>query len=163
MRSFVLIILLLAGTASAQTSLKEGPKVNGLGLGDRREDILRWMGKPASQSKKKADECVGGTELTLRYPGLVFSLWDDPRDPKKFTVGAFEVTSARWDVSGSKVGQNYAAIRKLFGTRGFEGKEDRTRLPFWSYEMDEEKSPGTTTFVFRGGRLVKVTAMWMMC
>lgn len=137
--------------------------MNGIGLGATREDVIRWMGKPASQSKKKADECVGGIEMTLRYPGLVFSLWDDPDNPKKFTVGAFEVTSAKWDVLGARVGQATSAIKKLFGKSSFDGKDDSTKLPFWSYEMDEEKSPGTTTFFFRDGKLTKVKAMWLMC
>ncbi len=164
MRSLIfLILLILAGTAFSQTSLKEGPKVNGIGLGDAREDVRRWMGKPISETRKKADECVGGTEMTIRYPGLVFRLWDDPANPKKFTVGAFEVTSGTWNVSGAKIGQTPAQITRLFGKPGSRGTEPGKNRPVWYYEMDEEKSPGNTNFVFRNGKLVSILSMWLMC
>ena len=156
-----LTLLLVSVSAMSQTSLITGPKVNGLALGDSREDVLRWMGKPTSQSKKKADECVGGTEMTITYPGLKFVLWDDPQNPKKFTIGRFEVTSSKWNVSGARVGQTSSAIRKLFGTRGVEQKDRGETV--WYYEMDEHISPGDTTFYFRGGKVTKIYAMWLMC
>src|SRR5215203_975839 len=102
---FALIFFLFAATAYSQVSLSQGPKINGLGLGSNRAEVVRKLGKPVSETKRKADECVGGTEMTLRYPGLKFVLWDDSDNPKKFTVGQFEVTSAKWDVSGARVGQ----------------------------------------------------------
>lgn len=160
---FLLSILLMATATFSQTSLKNGPKVNGIGLGDTREDVLRWMGKPVRQSRKKADECVGGTEMTLIYPGLKFVLWDDPENPKKFTVGMFEVTSGNWNVSGAKIGQSSAQVRKLFGEPSSQDKPPAKKLPVWYYDMDENEGPGNTNFVFRNGKLVSVLSMYMMC
>lgn len=156
-----LSILLLAFAASAQTSLRSGPTVNGLPLGATREQVIRKLGKPTSEKKGKADECVGGTEMTLQYPGLKFWLWDDAEKPGKFTVGQFEVTSAAWDVSGSRVGQTSAAVKKMFGSKfTSETKSGRT---IWYYEMDEDKGPGNTNFTFRNGKLVNIFTMYLMC
>jgi len=158
---FAFIFFLFAATANSQGSLSQGPKVNGLGLGATRAEVVRKLGKPVSETKRKADECVGGTEVTLRYPGLKFMLWDDPDDPKKFTVGEFEVTSKKWDVSGARVGQANSAVKKLFGTRS--GEEKQSGMPVWFYYMDENISPGSTNFYFRNGTLVKVVSLWQMC
>lgn len=164
MKIFRLIaILIFSASAFSQVSLKAGPKVNGLALGATREQVIRKLGKPVHEVKGKADECVGGTELTLQYPGLKFSLWDDPEKPGRFTVGMFEVTSAAWDVSGARVGQTSANVKKLFGTRGNEEVDRKTRKTIWYYEMDEEKGPGNTNFTFRNGKIVNILSMWLMC
>jgi hypothetical protein len=158
---FALILFLFAATAYSQVSLSQGAKVNGLGLGSTRAEVVGKLGKPVSETKRKADECVGGTEMTLRYPGLRFVLWDDPDNPKKFSVGQFEVTSVKWDVSGTKVGQASAAVRKVFGTRSAEEKQ--SGLPVWFYYMDENISPGSTNFHFRNGKIIKIVSLWQMC
>ncbi|NOT49017.1 MAG: hypothetical protein HOP17_14855 [Acidobacteria bacterium] len=164
MRSIIaLTILLLAGTALSQTSLKNGPKVNGIGLGASREEVIRKLGKPTSQSKKAAEECVGGTEMVMTYPGLTFRLWDDSDNPRKFTVGFFEVRSARWNVSGAKVGETSAAIKKRFGTRASQETDGHTKLMTWYYDMDENSGPGSTNFAFRGGKVFEITSLWLMC
>ena len=110
---FAVILLLLVTSAYSQVSLSQGPKVNGITLGATREEVVKKFGKPVSETKRKADECVGGTEVTLSYPGLKFRLWDDPDNPRKFTVGEFEVTSAKWDVSGVRVGRQRARGQKV--------------------------------------------------
>ncbi len=155
----VLAALIFAIPAFSQTSLESGPKVNGLALGATRAEVIKKIGKPTRETKNKADECVGGTEMTLHYPGLKFSLWDDAHG--KFSVGAFEVNSAKWDVSGARVGLSSSAIKKLFGTR-FTA-ETNSGKTIWYYDMDEEKSPGNTNFTFRNGRLVNIFSMWLMC
>jgi hypothetical protein len=163
MKRYALLSLLLffASTAFSQVSLDAGPKVNGIARGATREEIIRKLGKPTREIKKNADECVGGTEMTLRYPGLEFSLWDDSEEPGKFSVGMFEVTSARWDVSGARVGQSSATVKKLFGTK-FTAEAKRSDT-IWYYEMDEEKGPGNTNFTFRNGKLFSILSMWLMC
>lgn len=158
---FAPILLIFAATAYSQVSLSQGPKVNGLGLGATRTDVVRKLGKPVSETKRDAGECIGGTEMTLRYPGLKFVLWDDPDDARKFTVGEFEVTSAKWDVSGARVGHASAGVKKLFGTRSAEEKQ--AGLPVWFYYMDESISPGSTNFHFRNGKVVRIVSLWQMC
>lgn len=157
------LLLLLAAPVFSQNSIVKGVKINGLGLGATYRDVIRKFGKPGSEKKRKADECVGGTEMTLNYPGLKFRLWDDHGNPKKFTVGWLEVTSARWDVSGARVGNKAASIKKLVGTRTSEEIDSDTGRRVWYYEMDENVGPGTTNFSFRGGKVVGIVSLWLMC
>lgn len=159
----ILLILLFAGTAFSQVSLKAGATVNGVGLGATREEVIRKLGKPVSETKQDAGECVGGTEMTLKYPGLEVKLWDDADDPKKFTVGFFEVTSGTWTVAGVKLGQTNDQIRGRFGRPNSQATDDETRLPVWYYEMDLKQGPGTTNFEFHAGKVVRIISMWMMC
>jgi hypothetical protein len=156
------VLFFLAAASFGQTSLRSGPKVNGIGLGAAEAALIRSLGKPVSATKKKADECVGGTEMTMVYPGLRFSLWDDPDDAKKFSVGAFEVTGVTWKVSGAEMGNSEEQIRKIFGPPTSEEQGGSGQKTLF-YEMDEKKSPGSTGFTFVNGMLVKVTAMWLMC
>ncbi len=164
MKIIVLIVfcMILTVASNGQTSLKEGPKINGLGLGATRQQVVAKFGKPLAETKKKADECVGGTEVTLQYPGLKFRLWEDVDEPRRFTVGWFEVRSAQWLVSGIRVGDSAAAVRKKFGMRTSQATEKRSGFTTWYYEMDEE-APGSTNFSFRNGKLFSVTAIWLMC
>jgi hypothetical protein len=158
---FFLVLFCGAGPVFSQTPINAGLKVNGVALGATREEVIKKLGKPVSQSKRKADECVGGTEITLNYPGLKLQLWDDPENPKKFTVGFFEVTSAKWNASGSRVGDASAAVKKTFGTAS--SKDSDGGRSVWYYEMNEEDGPGTSNFEFRGGKVVKITTAWLMC
>ncbi len=163
---FVILIgclLLLTASVSPQTSTAEGLKVNGVALGDSYKQVVRKLGKPSSEKKRKADECVGGTEMILSYPGLKFRLWDEPDNPKKFTVGFFEVNSAKWNVSGARIGITAATVKKLFGTRTGEEVDSHTELRTWYYEMDENISPGNTNFSLRGGKVTSISVAWLMC
>ena len=159
--SIPLVLLLMASDVYCQVSLTKGPKVNGLALGATRNEVIKKLGKPSSESKRKADECVGGTEMTLHYPGLKLLLWDDPDDPRRFAVGKFEISSARWDVSGIRIGQPNSAVRKQFGARSTEEKQSGQLV--WFYFMDENISPGSTNFHFRNGKLIKIISLWQMC
>ncbi len=162
MKLFLAIVLLsVTGTVLSQVSTAEGLKVNGVALGDSYRQVVRKLGKPSSERKRKGDECVGGTEMTLRYPGLELRLWDDVDNPKNFTVGWFEVKSAKWSVSGTKVGQTIAAVRKLLGKPATVQTENG--LNVWFYDMDEEKGPGNTSLTFRGGKVISISTMWLMC
>lgn len=162
MKLFLAIVLLsVTGTVFSQVSPKSGLNVNGVALGDTYQQVVRKLGKPVGEKKRKADECVGGIELTLSYPGLELRLWDDVDNPKKFTVGWFEVKSAKWNVSGTKVGQTNAAVRKLLGKPAAVQTENG--LNVWFYDMDEEKGPGNTSLTFRGGKVISISTIWLMC
>lgn len=159
----IIAILVLSGLSFSQQLLNEGAAVNGVGLGATREQVIRKLGKPVSETKRDAGECIGGTELTLKYPGLEFKLWDDVNDPKKFTVGFFEVTSGTWIVAGTKLGETDTRIQRRFGRPNSRGTDAGTGLPVWYYEIDLEKGPGTTNFEFRNGRVVRIISLWMLC
>lgn len=164
MKIALLIALLFfsAFSSAGQTSLREGPTVNGITLGATRGEVVKRFGKPLSERRREAEPCVGGTELTLRYRGAIITLWDDPEDGSRFIVGQIEVTSATWPVSGMKVGETSASVRAHFGKPNAQENDPRTKLPVWYYEMSEE-SPGSTNFTFRNGKLAKITAVYLMC
>lgn len=159
---FVAALLLPVFSLAGQTSLREGPTVNGIKLGATQQQVLKRFGKPLSEVRKEAEPCVGGTELTLRYSGIKIVLWDDPADEKKFLVGMVEVTSTGWAVSGARVGHTTASIQKRFGSPNAQETDPDSKLPFWFYEMNDE-SPGNTHFTFRNGKVVKITALYFMC
>jgi len=164
MKLFGLVLLFLfPATTLSQAPLDAGLKVNGLALGATREQVISKLGKPTREIKGGMDECVGADRLTLQYPGLEFKLWDDSEKPGKFTVGMFEVTSAKWDASGARVGQASSAVKKMFGTRYTAAKDSQTGETVWDYAMDDDKGPGNTNFTIRNGKVVRIFSMWLMC
>lgn len=156
---FLAVILLFTAPAFSQVSLIEGIKVNGIALGAKYSDVVRKLGKPTRDvTNKEMDECMGSHVRTLTYPGLKIEL-DDAGGG--FTVFSFEVTSAKYDVSGVKIGAAADAIQKRFGTKRRTVEKSKTGAT-WYYEMSDE-SPGTSNFHFRGGKLVKIESTYTMC
>ena len=155
-----ILVLALAGSAYSQSSLPEGPKVNGIALGAKYADVVRTLGRPTREvTSRTADECTGSRTRTLQFPGLKVELFDEVRNV--YTVFSFEVTSPKWDVSGTKVGDTSASIQKLFGTRGRNVAKEGAET-VWYYEMSEA-APGTSNFHFRGGKLTKIVFGYTMC
>ena len=160
MKLLPIFILIFAASGSAQSSLPIGPKVNGVGLDARYAEVMRKLGKPIKQvTDRNLDECTGSHIRTLYYPGLKIELFDAEKNVYK--VFAMEVTSAKWDVSGSRVGDASAKIQKLFGTRGRTMEKDSAGT-IWYYEMNEA-APGLSNFHFRNARLVKIYFGYTMC
>ena len=100
--------------------------------------------------------------MVLKYPGLTFSLWSDA-DGKKFSVGYFEVSSAKWNVSGVKVGDTSASIRRRFGRRGSQEIDGHTNMLTWYYDMSDDEGPGSTNFAFRRGKVARIVTIYFMC
>jgi hypothetical protein len=153
-----LAIILLCVPAFAQANLNGGVKVNGLGLGAAYRAVVAKFGKPASETTRKGDECVGGRTRTMKYPGLSFDLTDS--DGKNFTVAWIEVTSPKWDVSGVKIGDTQAAVKNRFGTRSSEETISGSRV--WYFQMPDE-NPGSSNFYFKAGKVVKIQSGWELC
>jgi len=157
---FILMTIALASSAYSQSSLPKGLKVNGISLDTSYNEIVKKLGKPTREvTTKKIDECIGERLRTIYYPGLKIELVEGKRN--NFTMFAFTVTSAKWDVSGNRVGAAAAAIQKLYGTRGRtiqknNGSED------WYYEMAED-NPGGTTFTVKNGKVTEIGVTYMMC
>lgn len=155
-----LFLIALATPAICQNSIREGPKVNGLALGATYSTTVKSLGKPLRDvTSRRIDECIGSRTRTLAYPGLKVELVEGERNA--FTVFAFEVTSATWNVSGIKIGDTSDRIQRAFGTSGRTVEKERTG-PRWFYEMTEE-SPGGTNFYFQNGKLIKVNTSFEMC
>ena len=159
-RLLALLVLIFPTLGFAQSSLPEGPRVNGLGLDAKYSEVIRKLGKPTRDvTDRSINECTGSRLRTLYYPGLKVELFDAETD--LFKVFAFEVTSSKWDVSGSRVGDSTAAVQKLFGTRGRKVEKVGAGT-VWYYEMNEE-APGLSNFHFRNGKLAKIYFGYTMC
>jgi len=154
----IFCILLLTVSSFAQTSLLEGPKVNGLGLGTTYKQVIAKFGKPTADKINKMNECIGDRTRKLTYPGMTVEL---DEQSGTFHVYAFEITSPIYDVSGAKIGDTTASVQKRFGVRG-RTIENPKSGPLWFYEMSEE-APGSTNFYFRNGKLVRIQSTYMMC
>jgi hypothetical protein len=145
---------------SAQSKLQNGLKVNGLGLDAKYADVIKKFGKPTRETTTaKINECIGSRLRTMHYPGLVFELVEGDRNA--FTVYAFTVTSAKWDVSGDHVGDTAAKIQRLYGTRGRTVDKQRSGEQ-WYYEMSED-NPGGVTFLIKGGKVTEISCTYEMC
>ena len=154
----ILAILVLCVPVFAQTSLSGGLKVNGLGLGATYKSVVAKFGKPTTEKIQKGDECVPDRRKILTYPGLSFELIEGQKN--NFSVITFEVTSAKYDVSGVKVGDTQVAVNRRFGKRTMEDTVSGQKV--WYYEMSSD-NPGSSNFYFRGGKITKIQAGYEMC
>lgn len=146
--------------ASGQTTIRDGLKVNGVALGATYAAAVKQLGRPLRDvTSRRINECIGSRTRTMTYPGLKVELVEGERNA--FTIFGFEVTSAKWNVSGVRLGSTPAQIEKLFGIDG-RTVEKYDAGPVWFYEMTEE-SPGATSFYFRGGKLYRVYTGFEMC
>src|SRR4051812_22246333 len=67
----ITILALAVLYAGAQTTVDPARlKINGVGLNSTYAQVLSALGKPKSESKATHEECVGGREKTVMYPGL---------------------------------------------------------------------------------------------
>ena len=155
-----LFLLVFAGSAYSQSSLPEGPKVNGIGLGAKYAEVVRKLGKPTREvTNRNVDECIGSRIRTLYYPGLKLEFFDETRNV--YTVFSAEITSPKWQISGTKIGDASASVQKLFGTNGRTTAKEGAEV-IWYYDMNED-APGSSNFHFRNGRLIKVVFGYTMC
>lgn len=155
----VILLFALAGYAQEGRASKYAVKINGVGLGDSYEQVIKKFGKPSKNMIEEGDECVGGKLRRLTYPGLVFELHQENEKPTKFYVGNLEVTSARWDVSGVKVGMTASAIKRKFGKA--EIVRDTDRSSYLSYDLTDEEGPGLLNFYIRGGRVTRISTFYI--
>ena len=145
---------------SAQSSLPKGLTVNGVALDAKYAEVTWKLGKPTRVvTTPKIDECIGARIRTVSYPGLKIEMAEgETKDD--FHVFSFEITSAKWDVSGINVGDLSTTVQKRFGARG--RTVEKTPTLGWFYDMSEE-SPGTSSFYFKAGKVVKIISTFEMC
>lgn len=157
---FVACLLFAASVISAQSSLSKGLTVNGVALDAKYAEVTWKLGKPTRVvTTAKIDECIGARIRTVFYPGLKIEMAEG-ETKGDFHIFSFEITSAKWDVSGIKIGDPLVKVQKLFGTRG-RRVENKPTLG-WFYDMTDE-SPGSSNFLFRAGKVYKISTTYEMC
>jgi hypothetical protein len=166
-RTFVLLSVLAvaAASASAQALNPARLKINGaVGLDSTYAQIVKSLGKPVKETKAVHEECAGGREKTVKYAGLDLGLMDAAsKDGKTFELVSFEVTSAKYTVSGLKVGDTEATVQAKLGKKFTIDKNTAKGETSWTYEMNDNDGPGETTITFKNGKVTNISSSLMMC
>ena len=130
-------------------------KVNGIGLGTSRSTVIRQLGKPL-QSKRTGVFPCGGLEMTLRYSGLEIKLERDI-ESREYNVVSIEITSAKWLLSGIKIGANTKDVQSKF--KNYFHKTKESGLEGLHYGNGD----GGTSFYFRNNKLVNIHLEYNWC
>lgn len=140
-------------------------KINGtVGLDSTYAQVVKAFGKPSKETKPMAEECTGGHEKSVEYAGLTFYFMDgSSRSRKVFEVMSFEVSSSKFTVSGVKVGDSEAVVKRIFGRKFTVDTDAETGEKNWYYEIGEAEGPGMTTITFKNGRVVNIHSAYMVC
>jgi hypothetical protein len=158
------VLVFTVGPVFGQVVNPARVRVKGVGLDSTYGQVVKALGKPVMDGKPKEEGCIGGLEKNVEYSGLSFYFMDgDSKGGKTFEVKAFEVTSAKWIVSGVKVGDTEAVVRRKFGRKYTVKTDPDTKEKSWSYEFGENEDPGWTTVYFKNGKVVKISAAHMVC
>ena len=136
-------------------------KFNGVGLGSTYGQVVKALGKPSRESKPQREECIGGHEKTVNYPGVTFTLMDEGK--KTFKVMSFDINSANYSVSGIKVGDTQLTVRRILGSKFTSGAGDVLGTTDWTYEISDELGPGWTTITFKKGKVVSIGSSYTVC
>jgi hypothetical protein len=110
-----------------------------------------------------AEECTGGHEKSVEYAGLTFYFMDgSSRSRKVFEVMSFDVSSSKFTVSGVKVGDSEAVVKRIFGRRFTVDTDAAKGEKTWHYEIGEKEGPGWTTVTFKNGKVVNIGSAYMV-
>jgi hypothetical protein len=155
--------LISAASAFAQVDPAK-LRVNGIGLDATYAQVLRALGKPSRDRKPVEEGCIGGREKTVEYAGLKFYFMDgDSKGGKTFEVKSFWVTSSKWVVSGVKVGDTQAVVKAKLGSKYTVDRRTDGGGLAWLYEMSESSGPGTTTVIFKNGKVAEISSAYQVC
>ena len=156
--------LILAATISAQTTNPAKLKINGIGLDSTLAQVTTALGKPTKDGKATKEGCIGGREKTVEFDGASFYFMDgDSKNRKTFEVKGFTVTSAKYSVSGIKVGDTEHNVRRRLGTKFTKSDDPETGADVWTYEFPESADPGFTTIDLTRGKVTKISSAHHVC
>ena len=158
-----LVLVAVAGNVFGQVNPAK-LKINGVGLNSTYAQVLRAFGKPSKDGKAIEEGCIGAHEKTVDYVGLSFYFMDgDSRGGKTFEIKSFSVTTPKWNVSGVKVGDTAAVVKAKFGKNyQIDRRTDGGGLA-WDYEMSDQQGPGTTTVIFKKGKVWEISSSFQVC
>ena len=163
--AFAFVILMFSIDAvSAQTVNTARIKVKGVGLDSTYAQIVKALGNPQSEEAPKEEGCIGAFEKNVEYPGISFYMMDgDSKGGKTFEVKAFELTAPGYLVSGIKIGDTPATVRKKYGRKYTVDTTRESGMITWLYEMADRYGPGTTVVVFKNRKVMKISSSYQVC
>lgn len=147
----LLTIFVIQFTVSAQVN---NLNVKGVDVGTYYSTAIRNLGKPSSVKRSGQFPCDDGKMITANYPGLVVKFVES-FPGKKFFVGSMEVTSAKYAVSGVRIGDRLSRVKSLFS--GSLRKEEGFDV-YGGYIND-----GFSRFYFKNDRLRKIVWEINLC
>lgn len=161
----IVVLFLIAGSASAQTFNPAKAKFRGIGLDSTYAQVVKALGKPDTEDAAKKEECIGGHEKSIKYSsGISFYMMDgDSKNKKTFEVKSFELTAPGYVVSGVQIGDTSAKVKKLWGRKYTVDKDPETGETIWFYTMPERDGPGSTRVVFKNGKVSMIASDYQVC
>ncbi|MEP6850837.1 MAG: hypothetical protein ABI999_18405 [Acidobacteriota bacterium] len=155
--TIALLFLTVAGSFAQINPAKL--KINELiGLTSTYARVVKAFGRPVHDGKPKFAACIGGKEKATDYAGLGL-YFADTRDGKTFELASFSVTSAKWAVSGLRIGDSQAIVKAKFGTKYTVDRVAGSGSISWGYDDADV----ATTVVFKKGKVVEINSGYMMC
>lgn len=160
----VTIVLFTVSAISAQTVNPAKIKFKGVGLDSTYSQVVKALGKPDTEDASKEEGCIGGHEKSIKYAGIAFYMMDgDSKDKKTFEVKSFELTAPGIPVSGIKIGDTPATVKKLYGPKHTTDKDPNTGETIWLYNMNDQDGPGSTRVVFKNGKVSMIASDYQVC
>lgn len=147
-----------------QTANPAKMKFTGIGLDSTYAQVVKALGKPQTEEAPNDEACIGGHEKSVKYPGLSLYFMDgDRKGGKTYEVKAFEITAPGYIVSGVKIGDTEAVVKKKFGRKYTVDSNPETGEKTWLYNMNDRDGPGTTRFVFKNGKVILIASDYQVC
>ena len=160
----VLLIVLTCLPAFGQAVNPAKLRFKGIGLDSTYAQVVKALGKPDSEDAPKKEECIGGHEKSVKYPGISFYFMDgDSKGGRTYEVKAFELTAPGYLVSGVKIGDTPAVVKQKYGRKYSVDTEREPGEITWTYAMNDRDGPGTTTVVFKNGKVMKIASDYLVC
>ncbi|MEQ1606807.1 MAG: hypothetical protein ABL999_18235 [Pyrinomonadaceae bacterium] len=160
----IAVLALVVGSVSAQTVNPAKIKFKGIGLDSTYAQVVKALGKPDTEDAATKEECIGGREKSIKYTGISFYMMDgDSKGGKTFEVKAFELTAPGYIVSGIKIGDTPATVRKIYGRKYTTDKDPESGETIWLYAMNDHDGPGSTRVVFKNGKVSMIASDYQVC
>lgn len=164
----LLLLAMIALIATAADSQRADParvKINNLiGLDSTYAQVVKALGKPRKETRPVKEECTGGHEKTVDFDGISFYFMDGANPGKKgYRVMSLDVMTPRVSVSGIKLGDNEATVRRRFGNPKSVDTDKSTGETTWTYEIGEKQGPGQTSVTFKKGRVTAISSAYQVC
>jgi len=156
--------LILPIFVAAQGRLSEiDLSVNNVRSGTTHQAVLKRLGKPVTTKRKyfRADEACSNTaetHLTLKYVGLEVALLGDGKG-KHLSVYSIEITSAKWNGSGSKIGDTIQSIEKRFGKPNSIEERSGEKILYYN----SKGNLGGVNFYFKNGKVKRILMAETLC
>ena len=160
----VALFIFAVGPVSGQTVIPAKIKFKGIGLDSTYAQVVKALGTPAYEEVGKEEGCIGGREKSVKYPGISFYFMDgDSKDKKTFEVKPFELTAPGHLVSGIKIGDTPATVKKKYGRKYTVDTEREAGEITWFYNKGDRDGPGTTRVVFKNGKVMMIASDYLVC